>query len=164
MAQRRNIRDRLKKSLGTEQELNESIVESKTPEVTLSGGVYRASKPTYTDGDNAILHTDINGNLFVVQSGTVSSTVGDGRKEVTTAGTRETLASSTVVKEVTITAELNNTGVVVVGGVTCVAAEATRRGTPLYSGDSITIATDNLAEVYVDSTVSTEGVTYSFLG
>lgn len=101
--------------------------------------------------------------IHVSTGGAVASTIGDGRKEVSTAGSRETLATSTTVKEVTVTAELNNTDVVVVGGSTCVAALATRRGIPLYPGDSFTVATDNLVEVYIDSMVSTEGVTFTYL-
>ena len=89
--------------------------------------------------------------------------IGDNRKVVTTAGTRVTLASSTTIKEVTITAETNNTDIVVIGGSTVVASLTTRRGSPLYPGDTITLKADNLADIYVDSLVSTEGVTFSYL-
>ena len=101
--------------------------------------------------------------IHVSTGGVVASTVGDGRAFVTTAGTRVALAASTAVKEVTISAELDNTGVLVVGGATVVAALATRRGVPLYPGDSVTIATDNLNEVYIDAMVSTDGCSYVYL-
>jgi hypothetical protein len=42
--------------------------------------------------------------------------VGDGRKTAAAAGTAEALASSTSIKSVVITAETDNTGVIVVGG------------------------------------------------
>lgn len=100
--------------------------------------------------------------IYVSSSG-VATSIGDGRQIVTTAGTRVALAASTAVKEVTITAETDNTDLVVVGGATVVAALATRRGTPLFPGDSTTIAADNLAEVYIDAMISTEGCTYSYL-
>lgn len=90
--------------------------------------------------------------------------IGDGLKLVTTAGTRETLvASSTPAKSVTITAKLTNTGTVVIGGSTVVAASgATRRGTPLNAGDNIVIDIDDLVKIYVDVTVNGEGVTYTY--
>jgi len=101
--------------------------------------------------------------IHVSTGGAIASTVGDGRAFVTTAGVRVALAASTAIKEVTITGETDNTDIVVVGGATVVAALATRRGTPLYPGDSVTIAADNLAEVYIDAMVSTEGVTFTYL-
>ena len=91
------------------------------------------------------------------------SAIGDGRQTVTTAGTRVALASSTAAKIVIITAETDNTGVIVVGGSTVVAALATRRGTPLLAGDSVTLEVDDLADVNLDSTVSGDGVTYTYL-
>ena len=88
--------------------------------------------------------------------------IDDGRKTVTTAGTAETLAVSTAAKAVIITAETDNTGYVVVGGSTVVAALATRRGTPLNAGDTVALEIDNLADIYLDATVSGEGVTYTY--
>lgn len=85
--------------------------------------------------------------------------VTDGRQVVTTAGTRVQLTAGAA-KIVIITAETDNTGIVVVGGSTVVAALATRRGTPLYPGDSLTILVDDLSDIYIDSTVNGEGVTY----
>ncbi len=41
------------------------------------------------------------------------------------------MAGSTPCKKVTITAETDNTGIVVIGGSTVVAALGTRQGTPL---------------------------------
>lgn len=89
--------------------------------------------------------------------------LGDGRKTVTAAATAEALASSTSCKWVEITAETDNTGLVVYGASTVVAALSTRRGTPLYAGDcSGRIPIDNLADVYLDVTVSGDGVTYTY--
>lgn len=90
----------------------------------------------------------------------------DGRKVVAAAGTAEKLAASTAIRSVTITAETDNTGIVVVGDDTVVAALATRRGTPLNAGDSMTLeaardAVDDLNQVWLDATVSGDGVTYS---
>lgn len=88
-------------------------------------------------------------------------TLDEGRKVVASAGTAVVLGASTTIKEVLITAELNNTGVMCVGGSGVIAAEATREGTPLEAGESMRIVTSNLANVYIDATVSTDGVTYT---
>ena len=101
--------------------------------------------------------------IHVSTGGAVASAVGDGRQTVTTPGTAVALAASTAIKEVTVTAELTNTGTITVGGSTVVDAVATRRGTPLYPGDSDTVASDNLAEVFIDAEVGTDGVTYQYL-
>ena len=89
--------------------------------------------------------------------------ISDGRKVVATAGTRETLTAPTPAKLVIITAETDNTGYIVVGGTTVVAALATRQGIPLNAGDSITLEIDDLADVNLDSTVSGDGVTFLYL-
>lgn len=92
------------------------------------------------------------------------SAIHDGLKLVTTAGTRETLvASSTPARSVTITAKGSNTGDVVVGGSTVVALDnATRRGTPLAAGDTMTMDIDDLQKIYIDTTVNGEGVTFTY--
>lgn len=88
-------------------------------------------------------------------------TLSDGRKVVTSAATAVVLAASTIIKEVLITAELNNTGVICVGGSGVIAAESTREGTPLEPGESMRIVTSNLANIYIDSTVNGDGVSYT---
>jgi hypothetical protein len=100
-------------------------------------------------------------NPFPVAVTSANTTVSDGRKVVTTAGTRVALASSTACKEVVITAETDNTGIVAVGAAaTVVATIATRTGVPLAAGDSITLQIDNLADIGLDATVSGDGVTF----
>lgn len=91
------------------------------------------------------------------------TTIKDGRKTVTTAATRETLvSSSTPAKLVIITAETDNTGVIAIGGSTVVATVLTRRGTPLLAGDSMLLEVDDLLDIYLNSTVSGDGVTYVY--
>jgi len=88
----------------------------------------------------------------------------DGRKVVAAVGTAECLVSeSTPCRVVIITAETNNTGVIVVGGSTVVSTLASRRGTPLLTGESITIDISNLNKIYLDTTVNGDGVTYTYL-
>lgn len=91
------------------------------------------------------------------------SVIGDGRQVVTTAGTRVQLtATPTKIRSLIITAETDNTGIVVVGGATVVATLATRRGTPLNAGDTTLVDINELSKVWLDSTVSTDGVTYTY--
>lgn len=85
----------------------------------------------------------------------------DARKTVTAAGTAEALSSTDLVVDfIIITAETNNTGVMAVGASTVVATVATRRGVPLNAGDTISLGGVNLKDVYLDCTVSGDGVTY----
>ncbi len=90
--------------------------------------------------------------------------VESGRKVVTTAGTSEVLGvSDSSFDGILITAETDNTGTIVVGGVGVIASLSTREGTPLLAGESININANSLADIYLDSTVSGDGVTYSFV-
>ena len=94
-----------------------------------------------------------------------STFIQDGRKEVAVTGTAERLvATSLPCKEVIITAEDTNTGVIVVGTSTVVASAATRRGTPLTAGASLVLDVDDAFKVYLDTTVNTDGVTYIIVG
>lgn len=123
-----------------------------------------ASAVNIQDGGNSIT---VDGTVAATQSGTWTTGhnitgIGTGRTTVTTAGTRVVLAASTACKKVDITAETDNTGVIVVGGTGVVASLATRQGTPLNAGDTYSIEIDNLNDINIDSTVSTEGVTYTY--
>tara|TARA_Y100000310_G_C20590480_1_gene767741 strand:+ start:627 stop:914 length:288 start_codon:yes stop_codon:yes gene_type:complete len=89
--------------------------------------------------------------------------VGANRKTVSSAGTAEVIvATAHEVQSVIITAETNNTGIMVVGGSTVVAALSTRSGVPLNAGDSVTLYSVDLNKVYLDTTVSGDGVTYLY--
>lgn len=87
----------------------------------------------------------------------------NGRKTVTTAGTAEALESNDhIVAYVVITAETNNTGVITVGDSSVVAAVATRTGMPLSAGDSLTLHNIDLNNIFIDTTVNGDGVTYLY--
>jgi hypothetical protein len=86
-----------------------------------------------------------------------------GRKVVTTAGTRvQLVASSTPCKKVDLVAETDNTGTIVVGGSGCIATLATREGIPLSAGQPYSLEIDNANDIYLDSTVSGDGVTFVY--
>lgn len=100
----------------------------------------------------------------VQRSAPASTNLGaSGRATVTAAGTAEQLTStSTKCIWVTVTAELNNTGVICIGGSSVVAALATRTGTPLEAGDSAYVPIADLSYLYIDATVTGDGVTYDY--
>lgn len=95
----------------------------------------------------------------------MATTLNSGRKVVATAGSAEQLSTGSPVhcSGISVTAETDNTGVVVVGDSTVVAALATRKGTPLNAGDTINLALDQLSDVWLDVTVNGDGVTYNVL-
>jgi hypothetical protein len=94
--------------------------------------------------------------------------IGDGRKVVAAAGTREQLSTSSVgIRSVDITALSTNTAIVVVGGPTVVAAAGTRRGVALAAGqtqsyDADQDLVDDLNQVWLDAVTSGEGVSYAY--
>lgn len=96
------------------------------------------------------------------QPGEYYAVIGDGTKSVTSAGTAVALAATRPISRVDVTAKINNTGFIVVGGSTVVANQATRRGTPLAQGDTATLFVNDLAKVYIDAENSGDGVTYTF--
>ena len=88
--------------------------------------------------------------------------LGHGVKTVTVAGTDEALAGSTAAKWVMIQAQTDNTGSIAVGASGVDATVATGNGILLAAGASMTLAVDNLADIYIDATVSGDGVRYVY--
>jgi hypothetical protein len=88
--------------------------------------------------------------------------MGHGVKTVTTAGTDVALAGSTACKKVTIQSQTDNTGLIAVGATGVDATESTGTGIILYAGDTYEFEIDNLADIYIDSTVNGEGVRYTY--
>lgn len=91
-----------------------------------------------------------------------TTALGHGVTTVTTAGTDVALAGSTACKWVIVQSQTDNTGLIAVGASGVDATEATGTGIILYPGDSIFLSIDNLASVFVDSTVNGEGVRYTY--
>lgn len=89
--------------------------------------------------------------------------IGHGVKTVASAGTDEALvASATPAKWVTIQARTDNTGNIAIGGAGVDANEATGTGVLLAAAASITLPVDDLADVFVDATVSGDGVRFIY--
>jgi len=89
---------------------------------------------------------------------------GKGRKTVTSAGTSEPISdAASSFSKLNICAEEDNTGVISVGPQGVIASLSTRTGVYLGSGDCYSISLSpgklgNLNTIYIDSTVSGDGV------
>lgn len=88
--------------------------------------------------------------------------IGHGVKTVTTAGTDIALATSRTARWVIVQSQTDNTGLIAVGAAGVDATEATGTGVALAAGESVTLPIDDLASVYIDATVSGEGVRYTY--
>ncbi len=93
-----------------------------------------------------------------------AGTIGNGSKNVTTAGTDVALSSSSVpCRSVAIMAKLTNTGYIAVGSAGVDATVSSGDGVLLAAGDTMTIDVSDLNLVYIDSTVNGEGVRYTYI-
>lgn len=80
----------------------------------------------------------------------------NGKQTVATAGTRVQLATTQAVKSISVKALASNTGLIFLGNSTV----ASGNGFQLSAGDEQSFDLANLATVYIDASVSGEGVTY----
>jgi hypothetical protein len=86
----------------------------------------------------------------------------DGVKTVSSAGTDVVLGGDVDCKKIDIQAQTDNTGLIAVGFTGVDATEATGTGVILYAGDAYSLEVTNLNLIYIDSTVSGEGVRYTY--
>ena len=95
-------------------------------------------------------------------SGDVSTyqTLSGGIETVDAAGTAQVLASSTKCKRVSIKAELDNTGNIFVGGSDV--DKTTKNGIILDAGEAWIFYVDNLADIWIDASVTGDGVHYTY--
>ena len=90
----------------------------------------------------------------------VSEVFGSGQKSVTTAGTRVQLSSvSYLIHSITIKAKSGNTGSIYVGASDVISTN----GFILAAGEGISLDVDNLNDIWLDSSVNGEGVSYFFV-
>ena len=111
------------------------------------------------------LTVDLGSNNYVTVTGDVGHNItggADGVKTVTSAGTDVVLGLSVSVKKVDIQAQTDNTGLIAVGFTGVDATEATGTGIILRAGDTYSLEISNLNLIYIDSTVSGEGVRYTY--
>lgn len=89
---------------------------------------------------------------------TIATTIGVGNGSVATSGVAVQLSASSVPCTRVIiycndaNASLTNTGIIVVGDSSVVAAQATRKGAAVYPANSIELRVSNLNMVYLDAT------------
>lgn len=89
-----------------------------------------------------------------------ANTIGDGSKNVTTAGTRVQLTSSvTPCRYVIVVGLSTNTDMIWLGGSTVAAG----RGRPLVALQSEKIDINDVSKVYIDSVVNGEGVSFAYV-
>jgi hypothetical protein len=129
-------------------------------------GIYNATPITLTDQEGAAHALDASGRVIMSASSGGSApptAIADGEKTVTTAGTDEALVgTSTPCREVTIMARTTNTGYIAVGTSGVDATLGTGDGIVLAPGDSFSFQISNLNLVYIDATVSGEGVRFTY--
>ena len=123
----------------------------------------RAKKVTAvnTSGTQVNPATEEKQDTIITALGGVTG-IGHGVKTVTTAGTDVALAASTPCKKVDIQAQTDNTSAIAVGGSGVDATVATGTGIFLNPGDVYSLEIDNLADIYIDSLVSGEGVRFTY--
>jgi hypothetical protein len=99
--------------------------------------------------------------ILAALSSTGATAIGDNTTTVAVAGTRVQLPS-VACRKVIIQAHESNTGTIVIGGVTVVAALSGRRGVALYPTQSQAFEVSNLNLLYVDSTVTSDKIHYTY--
>lgn len=104
---------------------------------------------------DSVATDEINVNVENSVSITSPTSVTSGKDTVTTAGTHEQMANVPC-RGVSIKALSTNTGMIYLGPDGVAAAT----GYQLAAGESIDIAIDNVNRIYIDASVSGEGVTY----
>ena len=101
---------------------------------------------------------------LLVDSQTVNvgcDSIGDGTATVAVTGTAVQLPN-VACKRAFIVAHEGNTGTLVIGGSTVVAALAGRRGRPLFATQGDWFNVSNLNLLYIDSTASGDKITYYY--
>jgi hypothetical protein len=105
-----------------------------------------------TEGNNLLLNSD---GSFGTPS---SSTISDGSKAVTSAGTAVALGSATT-REIYVTALDTNTGKIFIGGSTV----SSTSGMYIYPGQTMTFSINNLSKIYIDAENNGEGVQFTYV-
>jgi hypothetical protein len=89
---------------------------------------------------------------------------GSGRKTVAASATVERFSSTHVpCSWLTVTAETDNTGLIILGSSAIVPTLASRIGTPLAASESVTWPIKDLYDLYIGTTVNGDGCTYTYM-
>jgi len=112
------------------------------------------------DADSEIAYPVLISNDGYLFAASTPTAIGDNSKNVTTAGSRvQLISSSTPCKYVIIVALATNTNSIYVGGSTVAAG----RGRPLVALQSEKIDIDDVSKIYIDADTSGEGVTFAYV-
>lgn len=141
---------------GASTEATLALIKAKTDNLDVALSTRTKPADTQTISGSVTANIGTSGSLALDATVATPTTLFDGKKTVTTAGTRVTLAASQAVKSVTIKALTTNTGTIYVGDTSVSSAN----GLQLAAGDSISFDIANLNTVNLDSSVNGEGVTY----
>src|SRR5574343_115195 len=100
------------------------------------------------------------GDVVMQESLRADAALGTGGKVCTTAGTAEAIGSVTNIRQVMIQSKRANTGQIYIGPSTV--ANDGSNGIYLDKGDAAIFNCTSLSELYLNSTVNGEGVTYLY--
>lgn len=115
----------------------------------------RTEREVSTEYVSGSINTE-KGNYGLLTVLAPTSTLYNGRKTVTSAGTAEALSGSTFVKTVCIKPLSTNSNNIYIGN----SSVTSTTGYPLPSGESISIDINNLNKIYLDVDTNGEGVSY----
>ena len=124
---------------------------------TFNSNVAGATDKLVDMGDGTFAHR--------VRADHATTGISGGNKTVATAGTAVTLKSTaTPAKWIWIHAYTLNTGRIAIGGSNVNASQTIGTGTggSLAAGDSVMLPINDISEIYIDATVSGEGVRYTY--
>jgi len=140
--------------------MNEYLVPGRPPRVGYDVDI--KNTPVVTVGSEVEVtlngeEVDVNVTNTEINVDVVNATgVVNGVKTVTTAGTAVALGTTQVVKGVLIKALRTNTGLIYVGS----SSVSSANGFQLYRESAVYIDTDDIVNIYINSSVNGEGVSY----
>jgi hypothetical protein len=100
------------------------------------------------------------GTIVTSEGPRIEATLKTGAMNVTTAGTAVSLGAITGIREVIIQAKRTNGGIIFVGPSTVLNNDT--NGIYLSKGEALHLYCTSLAEVFINSTVNGEGVTFLY--
>jgi len=118
-----------------------------------------AAPSAHVDNDWTYFQADLNGSLYTTHGITGGA---DGTKVILSAGSDLVLGGDVPCKKVDIQAQTDNTGLIAIGFTGVDATEADGTGIILRAGDTYSLEINNLNLIYVDATVSGEGVRFTY--
>jgi len=136
-------------------EVEDEAVQS---EPLLIGGRYDSSARDLDPGDAGAIALNASGHVLTA----IPDGGGQGVKVTTGAGDHIVLGGDVTCQKIDIQAQTDNTGLIAVGFNNVDVTEASGDGIILYAGDTYSLEVNNLNLIYIDSTVTGDGVRYTY--